>query len=112
MHWAKRLRAVFRKDAMESDLDREMELHIELETEKNVRAGMTPEEARRQAHISFGGVERYKQQHREARSLDWLGGMSLDFKLGVRMVRKHPALSLVSGLGMAVAIAIGSASFT
>jgi putative ABC transport system permease protein len=86
--------------------------HLELEIQKNLRAGMSPEEARRQAHIAFGGVERYKQQAREARTLDWVGGLSLDFKLGIRMLVKHPALAAVGSIGMAVAIAIGCATFT
>jgi predicted permease len=110
--WLRRLRAVFRRDAVERELDREMELHLELETQQNLRAGMTPEEARRQAHIAFGGVERYKQQTREARMFDWTLGMSLDFKLGARMLVKHPGLAFVGAVGMAVGVAIAAVSYS
>src|SRR5262245_47256494 len=89
-----------------------MELHLDLEIQKNLRAGMTPEEARRQAHVAFGGVERYKQQTREARTLDWIAGLSLDLKLGARMLVKHPGLALVGAVGMAVGVAIGAVSYS
>src|SRR5688572_19101884 len=109
--WAKRLRAVFRKDAIERELDQERAYHLDREIQKNVRAGMTPNEARRQAHISFGGVERYKLQTREARAFAWLGGASLDMKLGGRMLVKYPGLSVIGGLALAAAIGLGAAWF-
>jgi putative ABC transport system permease protein len=109
--WRRKLRALTRRDAVEREMDREMEFHLDMEIEKNLGAGLSPAEARRQAMIAFGGVERYRQQVRDGRWLAWLGGMSLDFKLGFRMLIKHPALALVGGAGMAVGIAIGAASF-
>jgi predicted permease len=95
---------------VERELDEEMAYHLEFETKKNLRAGMTPEEARRQAAIAFGGMERYKEQVREARLLGWVSSMALDFKLGLRMLIKYPLLTGVGGLGITVAIAIGAAS--
>ena len=108
---ARRLRAIIRRDATERELDQEMAHHLDLEIQKNLRTGMSPEEARRQAHISFGGVERYKQQTREARAFDWIGGASLDMKLGGRMLVKHPGLSVIGGLALAAAIGLGAAWF-
>jgi putative ABC transport system permease protein len=108
---SKRLRAVFRKDAVERELDQEMAYHLDLEIQKNLRAGMSPDEARRQAHISFGGVERYKQQTSEARAFDWIGGAALDVKLGARMLVKYPGLSVIGGLALAAAIGLGAAGF-
>ena len=109
--WRKRIRTLIRRDAVERELDEELAFHLEMETEKNLRAGMNPEEARRQAAIKFGGVDRYKEKVREARVLGWVPGRSLDFKLGLRMLIKHPGLTLVAGVAMAFAIAVGAGTF-
>ncbi|HEY0095199.1 MAG TPA: permease prefix domain 1-containing protein, partial [Archangium sp.] len=105
-----RLRLLFRREA-EERMEEEMRFHLEMETEKNLRAGMSPAEARRQARLAFGGVEGHKERMRDGRTFAWAGGMSLDLKLGLRMLRKHPALALVGGLGMAVAVAIGAGAY-
>ena len=57
-------------------------------------------------------MEKYKEAGRDARGVTWVSGMALDFKLGARMLLKYPGLSLVGGLGMAVAIAIGAGVFS
>jgi hypothetical protein len=93
-------------------MEEEFGLHLELETDRLVReAGLAPNEARRQALVAFGGVERHKEELREGRGLAWLGGLSLDFKLGLRMMAKSPGLTVVAVVGMAVAVAICAASF-
>jgi predicted permease len=106
--WRKRLRALMRRDDVERELDEELAFHLEMETEKNVRAGMSPAEARRRAVLEFGGVEKHKEEVRDARWLGGFNGLSLDARLGARMLVKHPGLTLVGGLGMAVAIAIAA----
>ncbi len=106
--WRKRVRALMRRDDVERELDEELAFHLEMETEMNVRAGMTPAEARRRAVLEFGGVEKHKEEVRDARWLGGLNGLSLDARLGARMLVKHPGLTLVGGLGMAVAIAIAA----
>ena len=60
-----RLRTVLRRDRVEAGLDEEIRFHIEQQTAKNIRAGMTPDEARRQAFVRFGGVEHVKEQTRD-----------------------------------------------
>nr|MDQ3310370.1 ABC transporter permease [Gemmatimonadota bacterium] len=106
-----KLRTLLRRDRVEGELDEELRFHVQMQTEENIRAGMSPKEARRQAAITFGGVERHKEEVREAHGTTWLSGLSLDLKLGARMLIKHPGLTLVGGLGMAVAIAISSGAF-
>ncbi|MDQ3309631.1 MAG: ABC transporter permease, partial [Gemmatimonadota bacterium] len=112
MRWAsevrERLRGVFFRRREDTEMEEELRFHLEMEMEKNLRAGMNPEEARRQAGIAFGGLDKHKEQVRDARGLGWIPGLSLDLKLGARMLAKHPGLTLVGGLGMAVAIAIGA----
>ena len=106
-----RLRLLFARRAAESRMDEEFRFHIEMETAKNIRAGMSPEEARRQAAVAFGGVQEHKEEMRDGRGLAWLGGWSLDVKLGVRMLAKYPGLAIIGGLGMALATAIGAGTY-
>jgi len=76
-----------------------------------VRAGLSREDARRQAALAFGGVEEHKEVMREGRGLAWLSGWSLDLKLGTRMLVKYPGLAIVGGIGMALATAIGAGGY-
>ena len=89
----------------------EMRLHIELEAERLRNNGLDPDEARRQAHVRFGGVEKFKAEGRDARGFAWLDSVSLDARLGVRMLAKHRWLTGVGGVAMAVAIALGASAF-
>ena len=89
-----------------------MRFHVEMEAERLVREQvLDPQEARRQAHVRFGGLEKYKEQGRDTRGLQWVDAVSLDARLGVRMLVKHRWLTLVGGFAMAVAIAIGATFF-
>jgi putative ABC transport system permease protein len=109
--WRKRLRALVRQDAVEQELDEELAFHLAMEVEKNLRAGMGPEAARRQARIAFGAVEVHKEAVRDARWLGWAEGLKLDLKLGARMLRKNPGLTLVGGIAVTVATGLGAALF-
>ena len=105
-------RALRRSKQLDADMQEEMRFHIQMEAERLRRVeGLDPQEARRQAHVSFGGVEKYKEEGREARGFRWLDSLSLDARLGVRMLAKHRWLTLVGGVAMAVAIAIGASAF-
>ena len=104
-----RLHLLFAPRAVESRMDDEFRFHIEMETDRRLRAaGLDAHEARRQALAAFGGVEKHKEALRDGRGLAWLGGMSLDVKLGLRMLRKYPGLTVAGGLAIAVAIGIGA----
>ena len=105
-------RVLWRSRQLDADMQEEMRLHVDMEAERLARVeGLHPEEARRQAYVRFGGVEKYKEEGREARGLYWLHGVSLDARLGVRMLAKHRWLTLVGSFAMAVAIAIGATAF-
>ncbi len=109
--WRRRLRALVHRDAVERELDEELAFHLDMETQKNLRAGMSPGEARRRAVLEFGGVERFKEEVRDARRLAWLTGMSLDFKLGARMLVKHPGLTVVGTMAITFAVWVGVGTF-
>ena len=105
-------RVLWRSKQLDADMQEEMRFHVQMEAERLARVeGLNPEEARRQAYVRFGGVEKYKEEGREARGLYWLDGVSLDARLGVRMLVKHRWLTLVGGFAMTVAIAIGATAF-
>jgi predicted permease len=107
-----RARLLFARRAAESRMNEEFRFHIEMETERRVReSGLDPEEARRQTLAAFGGVENHKEALRNDRGLAWLNGISLDLKLGLRILVKYPGLTLVGVLGMAVAVAVGAVAF-
>jgi predicted permease len=92
---------------VESELSDEIQLHLDMETEELVRQGRTRDQARRDARILLGGVEQTKQAVRDTRPLHWLDGIALDVKLGLRMLRKSWGLTLVGGIAITIATAIG-----
>ena len=106
-----RLVALFRGGRAEAELSREIESHLQLLEDRFVAEGMSATEARFAARRAFGGVALAKERQRETRTFAWLASSKLDLKLGLRMLAKHPGLSLVSVAGMGLAIAIASGYF-
>jgi len=105
-------RGVARPSQLDAEMDEEMKFHIELQTDRLIRdRQLDPVEARRQAYVAFGGVEKWKEAGRDTRALQWIDHVSLDCKLGVRMLIKHPSLTLIGAFSMTVAIAIGATAF-
>jgi predicted permease len=107
-----RLRLFFARSSAESRMDQEFRLHVELETEKLMReGGLTPNEARRQALVAFGGVQKHKEALRDGRAFAGVGAFSLDLKLAIRMLSRYPWLTLVGGLAIAFGIAAAVGAF-
>jgi predicted permease len=104
-----RLRLLFARRTAESRMTDEFRFHLEMETDQLMRVKrLAPDEARRQALAAFGGVETHKEAMRDGRGLAWLAGMSLDVKLGGRMLVKYPILTIAGGMALAIAIGIGA----
>lgn len=98
--------------AAESRIDDEIRFHIEMETQRLVREQkLDHDEARRRALATFGGVQQHRQTLREGRGTAWFTGLSLDLKLGFRMLVKYPGLTLIGGLAMAFGIWFGAVTF-
>jgi predicted permease len=107
-----RLRLLFSRHRVETRMDEEMRFHVEMEADRLVREqGLSADEAWRRAQITFGGTEKYKEQMRDGRGFAWLSSLSLDMKLGVRMLIKYPGLTLAGVLSIAVAVALAVSWF-
>ena len=108
-----RLRLLFSRRSSEHRIDSELQFHIEMETARLVREfALDPVEARRRALVAFGGMEKYREALRDGRGTAWLGGLSLDLKLGLRMLAKYPGLTIVGVLGISVAVTVGALAFS
>ena len=98
-------------ERLDAEMRAEFEHHIELHLADLMKSGVPRDEALRQARAAFGGAYNYKEAGREARGLRWFDAFRvswLDIKLGARMIRRYPGLTVIGGLAMGVAIALGA----
>ena len=107
-----RLFALFGRGRMEAEMEEELLFHLEMETKKNFGAGMTPEEARRQARVAFGGVERFKEKTREERGVRWVEDLARDLRFAFRNLRKSPGVVVVTVLSLGLGIAVSATVFS
>jgi putative ABC transport system permease protein len=105
-----RLRALTRRGTADRELREEIRFHLDEETQKNLRLGMSPDEARRVAVAHFGGVERVREEHHDVRRAALLEDFVADARFALRSLRRTPALAgaaiitLALGIGANVAI--------
>ena len=107
-------RGVRRGSALRHDMHAEFQHHIELRADDLVRGGLSREEATRRARLEFGSIEQFADEGRSSRGLSAFDGLNvswLDFKLGFRMLGKYPGLTIVGGIAIAFAVAVGATAF-
>jgi putative ABC transport system permease protein len=106
--WAQ---AIFRRSRLENEMDEELGFHIEAYAEELIRRGVSREEALRRARVEFGGVERTKEECRDARGMSLVESLIQDLHFGLRVLRKNPAFTVIAVLTLGLGIGATTAIF-
>ena len=107
-----RLRAIFRRSAVESELNEELRFHFDNEVEKYVRQGVPREEAVRRARLAFGGQEQVKEDCRDARGTGFVETTLQDLRYAARQLGSNPGFAIVIILTLGLSIGANSAIFS
>lgn len=104
-----RMRAMLLRGRLRAESDDEIQFHLEMEIDHHRARGLSTEDARRAARLSFGGVERFREETRDARGMVWLDSLGQDFRIALRGFRRTPTFAVTAVLVLAIGIGMASA---
>ena len=106
------IRDVFRRGAVEQELDEELQFHLACEVQQYIESGLSHKEARRRARAEFGGLDALKEECRETRGAYALETTIQDFRYGARFLRRNPGFTATAALTLALTIGAVSSLLT
>ncbi|HEU4434210.1 MAG TPA: ABC transporter permease [Pyrinomonadaceae bacterium] len=109
--WLLRFKGLFLKHARERELAEELESHLQMHVDDNIRAGMSPSEARRVAMMKLGGVDQAKEAYRDRATIPFLESVVQDLRFTLRQLRKNPAFTVTATMMVALGIGASVAIF-
>lgn len=107
-----RVRALFRRSAIERELDEELRFHLERQSAAYIASGMTHEQAERRARLEFGGLDQIREEYRDALGVRLLSDLWRDTRYAIRTLRRSPAFAIAAIISIALGVGANTVVFS